>query len=255
MRAVAAHTLACLRRDPAPPMVAGLVLATALIGAFLGKTTLVEGHDSALILAGSGARLALVGGLATLVTTHLDRLRQGRELERLATLPLSPLALMAGLWLGWLPLALALAVLVGGLLLWLGASGPGLAAWTTCLAVEGAVIVALALFSGITLRRGVALAATLCLYAFARLSGLFLAIAHHRAEGAGLAWSEPLLTGLALVVPRLDLFGQSAWLTATESTSALPGPWAALGLLAQGGGAIVLALVLGSWDLRRSVRA
>ncbi|WP_413207179.1 hypothetical protein [Rhodospirillum sp. A1_3_36] len=255
MKGAAAHTLACLRGDPAPVMVAGLVVAAALTGSFLGSTTLVEGRASALILAGSGARLALVGGLATLVTTHLDRLRQGRELERLATLPLSSLNLLAGLWLGWLPLGLVLACLAGGVALWLGASAPGLLIWTGSLAVEAGVVIALALFSGITLRRGVALAATLCLYAFARLSGLFLAVAHHRAEAAGLSWADPLLSGLALVVPRLDQFARSAWLSGLEGGATLPGFWTGLGLLAQGGGAVMLALVLGAWDLKRSVRA
>jgi ABC-2 type transport system permease protein len=247
MKAAAFHTLACLRRDPGPVLGAGVVGAAGALGAFLGGTTLVEGRTSALVLAGSGARLTLVFVLAALVTTHLDRLRQGRELERLVTWPLSPLALVAGLWLGWLPAAALLLLGALAVPLVLGADPGGLLSWAATLAGEALVVVALALFAGVTLRRGVALVATLSLYAFARLSGLFLAVAHQRATTP---LGEGILAVLSPLLPRLDLSARSTWLAAGGG----PDPATALGLAIQGTGAILLVLALAARDLRRSAR-
>ena len=80
------------------------------------------------------------------------------------------------------------------------------------------MIAVAALFFGLTLTSGVVAALT-CLgfYVLARTIGAFAAMARAGAEagadgGAFSALLEPVITALALLLPRLDLLGQGGWL-------------------------------------------
>ncbi|MBK5952473.1 hypothetical protein CCR92_00405, partial [Rhodospirillum rubrum] len=119
MRAAAFHLLACLLGDRGLVVVAAVMAATAGLAAFLGSMTLVEGRESALVLAASTLRLGLALGVIALVGGYLDRLRQSEERDLLLSLPLSRLRLVVGWWLGATTVAVILtavaALIIGAL--------------------------------------------------------------------------------------------------------------------------------------------
>ncbi|MBK1664363.1 hypothetical protein CKO38_05425 [Rhodospirillum rubrum] len=243
MRAAAFHLLACLLGDRGLVAVAAVMAATAGLAAFLGSMTLVEGRESALVLAASTLRLGLALGVIALVGGYLDRLRQSEERDLLLSLPLSRLRLVVGWWLGATTVACVLtavaALIVGAL------GGERVVAWGAGLALEGAVVAAFTVFAGISLGRSLTIGAALVFYAFARLSGLLAAVAATRAATLG-PWGG-VVEAVAGLMPRLDRCVESGWLIAAPGGGLAMAP----GLVLQALGLILVVLSMAAADLAR----
>lgn len=245
MRATLTFILLTALRDRLFAALAVLLIAAAALSLFLGEAALVEKRAAAVAFAGASARLILVLGLLVFVTFHVQRLFESRELEALLARPISRERVVLALWAGFATLAVLLTLAVGGALALLAPSVPGAAAFTLSLGLEGLLVCALALFAALTLERAVvSVLAAAGIYVMGRLAGFFVAIAASRAGSDGpMRWA---LEAIAAVMPRLDLFSQTAWL--------VHGPAAGSGwsvMLLQGAIYLPLLLAAAMLDLRR----
>ena len=252
MSAVLRAILLTNSRDRMLPSLWGLALVVLLVSRALGGAMLVEGHEAALAYGSLSLRLVVVGGMVLTVCFQMRRLQETREIEAMLARPISRAGLVLGLAGGYALLALALAlpvVLALGLLL--GPDGAGLALWGMSLLLEAWIAAGFALFLASSLSNAAASALTaLALYALARLTSSFQDIAQ---AGMGDALAAPATglplrlaaQGLAAVMPRLDLFGQSSWLIYGVDTA-----WGVGTLLIQTGLYLPLLLAATIYDLK-----
>ena len=201
--------------------VAAIVLAllsAVLSAALLGSSAVAEGQALALAFAGEGVRVILVLGLITFISFHVRRLHETREIEAILARPIARWTLVLACFAAYSVIALALAVLATPLLaLLLGAGGLGLAEWQISMMLECLLVVGLALFAAMALESATAaVLVALGFYLLGRSAAVFRAIAD---AGTGALDQDYLNLGaywvteaIALVMPRLDLFGQSRWL-------------------------------------------
>jgi ABC-type transport system involved in multi-copper enzyme maturation permease subunit len=213
----------------------------------------VDCEAASIVLAASAVRALIVLGLVVFVCFHVQRLFESREIEALLARPLRRGQLVLAYWLAGTALAVGrVRVPSAGLAILNPPSLPGLAVWCASLLLESMLVVALALTISLALGSAVAATlATLTMYAFGREIGFVLAITGGEfglsaSGGTAGQWADIIMRGLAVMVPRLDLFGQTEWL--------IYGPAGGIGaywFVAQAVVYIGLLLTLAAYDLRQ----
>lgn len=194
------------------------LLATVLSAALLGSSAVAEGQALALAFAGEGIRLTLVLGLITFISFHMRRLHETREIEAILARPIARSTLVLACFAAYSAIALALALLATPLLvLVLGAGGAGLAEWQISLMLECLLVVGLGLFAATSLESAAAsVLAALGIYVLGRSAAVFRAIADVGTGAVDMDFFNSaahwVTAAIAMVMPRLDLFGQSRWL-------------------------------------------
>jgi len=230
----------------------GLV-AGALIGAFLGGATFMEEREMALAYAGFATRLVLMAGLVLFVCFHVQRGYENREIDLMLSRPVSRLQFVLIYWASFSGVAIFLALLATVVLALAGRPvSEGLALWACSLILEALLVVAIALFFSLTLKSAVGSAmATLAFYLLSRMAGFLLGIAQadwgevtSTALGAAMGYGVYVVS---LVLPRLDLFGQTWWL----NYGVPPDGEGLLQVLAQAAVYVPLLLAATAFDFRR----
>lgn len=236
-------------RDRLLAALVGTLALVLLVASYLDEMALAEGQALKLAYAGAASRLVLVLGLIVFISFHVRRLYETREIETILSRPIGRASFLLG-YAGGLALAALALVLPVGAVLWLAGGDPaGVALWTLSQALECLIVVALGLFCAVILESAVAASlAAFAFYALARLATFFLDIGTKQAAGDPslfgqvLAWT---IKALSLLMPRLDLFGQTGWLVYG------PDPTQALLPLAQAAVYLPLLLAAALVDLRR----
>ena len=237
-------------------MVAAILVAqlAVLSGAeLMASTALMEGRAFGLALAGGGIRAMMVLGLITFVSFHVRRMEETREIEVILTRPISRSLFILAYFAAYGVVATLLA-LCAGFLLGLGFGGfdMGLAEWQVSLILECLIVVALSLFSALSLGSATAsVIASLGFYLLCRLGAYFRAISEHHtgvledsAADRAVHWAIEMISS---VLPRLDLFGQGNWLVHGPDSVA----WGMGTLAGQTVAAVALLLLATIFDLHR----
>jgi len=198
-------------------LMAGLAIAlvgAVLVAGFLGEATFMEEREMALSFAGFSTRLILMTGLILFVCFHVQRSFENREVDLMLSRPISRPQFVLITWAAFSGVAVLMALVAVVLVPLAGWPAPGgLALWAGSLVLESLLVVAVALFFSITLRTAVGSAlATLGFYLLARMTGFLLGVvqAERGTVTSDLLGYAVYLVGL--VLPRLDLFGQTWWL-------------------------------------------
>ena len=221
--------------------VALATLAASLgVGQFIDQMALTESQPIRAAVLGTMLRLAAVFLIASFVITSMVREHNDKGLELLLSLAAPRHCYLLGKWLGFVWAAIALAT-VFALPLVFTADAPRVLAWGLSLALELAVVASASLLCVLTFSHVVSgLAAVGAFYVLARLLSTLQMIG----EGAvapvdSLAFQAGtwFLWAIAALLPRLDLFTRTAWLTGDAAPFA---DLAALGLQA----AVYSALLL-----------
>lgn len=218
MRATFRYVLLTAVRDRFPVAIIVALLAITAVSVLIAASTLFEGSQTGLAYAGEFFRAALVLGLIIFICFHVRRLNETRELEAILSRPVSRSAFVLAYYGAFAMLALPLAVLTAPMLMSaFGAHGAGLAEWVASMILESWIVAALALFCAMALESATA-AVIVCLgfYLLGRSAQFFLAIAKSgygasANEGVNIG-TQSVMTVIASIMPRLDLFGQSRWL-------------------------------------------
>lgn len=240
-------------RDRLFTVIAALCVAIFMATWIVGGAAIVEGEYASLALAAGSLRAVLMLGLMVFVCFHVQALFDSKEIEAILARPLHRSGFVLTYWLaGALPAAALVALVCVGMLILYPPSLAGWAVWSASLLLEALLVVALSLTIALAMNSAVASAVcTMAVYALGREIGFLLAVTSGQfgvgtQAGAAGHSVETMMQTLALVVPRLDLFGQSEWL--------LYGPSAGLGsywFAAQAAVYTALVLAVACVDLRQ----
>jgi ABC-type transport system involved in multi-copper enzyme maturation permease subunit len=199
----------------------GLCLAAFVKQLAITETVAVETAFVAALYRASAVFL-----LAMFIITSQIREAHDKNLDLLFSLPFSRAVFFAGKFVGYALCGLLIAALFS-LPLFAFAPASQVIAWGLSLGFELLLITAASLFFVLALQHAVgAMAALMGFYFLARtMAALQLMGATSLAEAGsmGRQLTNGLLNGLALLLPRLDLFTQTAWLVnATGGMGDLP---------------------------------
>jgi ABC-type transport system involved in multi-copper enzyme maturation permease subunit len=198
-------------------LVITLLLMIALFsatGVFLGSAAVVEQGQFSVVFGAGGLRFLGVMGVILFVCFHMRRAFEHKEVEFLLSRPISRAKFLFSHAAAFVLFAILAALAVTAPLLFAGAPHPsGLAAWGYSIAVEYAVMAVSALFFSMVLSSAAGSAlAVFGFYALCRLIGTLIGIAATPPENLAFAALHRAMDVISIVVPRLDLMGQTSWL-------------------------------------------
>ncbi|HZQ73353.1 MAG TPA: ABC transporter permease [Burkholderiales bacterium] len=202
------------RRGGLPWLAAASLLLSVALAAFLSQVAVTESVALQLAVVGAALRACSVFLIATHVAASTAREISDKGLELMLALPLSRTEHYLGRLAGFAACGVALAV-VFALPLALWAPAVKVLAWGISLAVETALVAAIALFFAMTLGQLVpALAATAGMYVLARnMPTIQLISTGPLAEESQLQVAARwLVDGVAFLLPPVDAMTRTAWL-------------------------------------------
>lgn len=191
--------------------------ASFSLSIFLGGTALVEQQQmTAAYIAGS-SRAILAIGTILFVCLNVSRAFENKEVEFIISKSISREKFILGYLLGFfcaislifIPLLLAILAVTKASLL-------GLLIWSASLLTELIIIITFSLLASLILKNSFSsIMASFAFYIISRLMGMFVMAIHlpqdfTEAKNHGLNASLKFLSAL---FPRLDLFGQSEWIS------------------------------------------
>jgi len=235
------------RRDKLFAALFGLLAVAIAAAAFLGGGAVTEQAEMTAVYVAGAARTILVLGLVVFVAFHIERLYDTREIEVILSRAYSREGFVASCWLGLAVVSLLLLAPVAAVVVTFSPSAIGAAYWSATVFAEYMVVLAFALFCALTMERAIpTIFATLGFYALARLSSFFLGMALHGKQGGINQVANPIYETIALLLPRLDLAGQTQWLVYGQIDNAVLGM-----IFVQAAVYSMLLLCAAMFDLRR----
>lgn len=208
------YILTAARRDKLMITLVLMIALGAALSVFLGGATVVEGGQFSAVFAAGGLRVLGVMGIVLFTCFYMRRAFEHKEVEFLLSRPISRMTFLFSHAAAFILLALATALLVALPLALAGTPNvAGLGAWALSVAVEYAIMAVAALFFSMVLSSAAGSAlATLGLYVLSRLVGTLLGIAAIPSPSILMAALGKVLEAISVIVPRLDLMGQTSWL-------------------------------------------
>ncbi len=218
MRTVIRYVLITALRDRLfIGVLATIILATG-ISAALAATSMIEVQEMTLSFSAAVSRVILMLGLVVFVAFHIRHAFDNREIDVLLSRPISRPMLVLSYWMAFSAVATVVTILTVLVVLAIGVLDTvGFAVWAGSLLLEAWLIVAFTLFGALILKSGVMVVLTsLGFYALSRMMGFFLATMGGRTLFESVEWNSyarHLVDALAVLVPRLDFFAKSRWLS------------------------------------------
>lgn len=191
-----------------------MILVGGSVSVFLGSSSVAEGAAFALVFGGGGLRMLGVLGLVLFACFYVRRAFEHKEVEFLLSRPISRASFLFSHMLAFMLLAIVVAFAVTVTVMVIGDPHPaGLMIWGLSLMIEYAIMVTAALFFAMVLPSAAG-AAMACfgLYILARMMGTLLGIADTPNEYQFIQALGYVLKVISVIVPRLDLMGQTSWL-------------------------------------------
>lgn len=267
-RPLVGYILTAAMRDRLMIMLLGMIVLGACLGIFLGSASITEQESFATVFGAGGLRFLGVIGIVLFCCFYMRRAFDTKEVEFLLSRPLSRMTFLFSHAGAFVLLAVMVAVAVILAVVLPGAPNmSGAVAWGLSIVCEYAIMAVAALFFSIVLSSAAGSAlATLGLYVLARLIGMLIGISRLPPDNMVFAVLNNVMELVSVIVPRLDLMGQTSWLVyGVEGSSAVAthesllgyAPWmiahAGLGgfLALQGVLFIALLLAASAYDFSR----
>ncbi len=193
------------------------LIAAFSLSIFLGSTALVEQQQmTAAYIAGS-SRAILAIGMILFVCLNVSRAFENKEVEFIISKAISREKFVLGYLLGFLISAFLIFIpLIAAILLVTKADKFGLLIWSATILSELLIIISFSLLASLILKNPFsAIMASFGFYIISRLMGVFVMainLPKNIAEAQGHLLGSSLKF-LSALFPRLDLFGQSSWLS------------------------------------------
>ncbi len=208
------YILTAALRDKLMMTLALMIAMGGVVAVFTGSASVTEGDSFALVFGSGGLRFLGVTGVILFCCFYVRRSFENKEVEFLLSRPISrPCFLFShaaafSILSFFIALAIVLVVSVVG-----RPDMGGLAVWGASLAVEFAMMSVAALFFSMVLSSAAGSAlATLGFYALARMIGTLLGIMDVAPVNWFFAVIGSLMKLISIIVPRLDMMGQTTWL-------------------------------------------
>lgn len=208
------YVLTAALRDKLVITLVGMILMGASLGVFLGSATITEGDSFAAVFGSGGLRFLGVVGIVLFVSFYMRRSFETKEVEFLLSRPISRMAFLISHALAFILISFAVTALILAAVYLTGRPHMGgFLVWGLSIAAEGAIMATAALFFSMVLSSAAGSAlATLGLYVLARLMGTLLGISKVPPENILFAVLNNVMELVSIVIPRLDLMGQTSWL-------------------------------------------
>lgn len=203
-------------------LVAFILVAATLLVWFLGQITITETSQIQIVSAAGFLRVAAVFIVAILIIFSQARETADKATDLLLSLPIPRINYYLGKVLGYLSIAWICAA-CASLFLYLLGSSEHLWLWFFSLGCELSIVVTVSLFFSLTIfHPGFALTCITAFYLLARSINVFQMIGNSALEQT---YQNEIMSGLlnfiSFVLPRLDLFTQSAWLVSSSQVYSL----------------------------------
>ncbi len=223
--AIARYTLLEALRTRLPVLVLITLLVLLATSFFIETISITEGARFQAGFYAASMRLASVFIAALYLLVSVTREFNDKGLDVLLALDLPRSHYVLGKLAGFLAIAVLIAAAASLPLAWL-ATPPAVLQWTASLAAELAIVVAFALFCVVTFNQLTAAASfVLAFYVLGRTLTAIRLMSAHPLSGAD-AFSHQVIQfmvdALALVMPALDAWTQTAWLVNQQA------PWSAM---------------------------
>ncbi len=196
------------------------VFCAVAIAFFLGSTALTEQNQMTLAYAAGAARMTVIVGLVLFICFHVRRSFENKEIELILSRPISRPVFVLSYWAGFAVLTVLLALPVI-LIIWMFTHPDmiGLLYWGGSLVLEGMLISAFALVASLIVQSAVvSVLASGGFYLLSRMMGFFMLLVAKPIALPTEAGTEGsiimgwLIKAIAITLPRLDLYGKTAWL-------------------------------------------
>jgi hypothetical protein len=247
MRAIIRFVFLTALRDRLFSGLAGMVLAIFAVSLFLGNAALTEQAQAGLVYAAGTARVIVILGLAVFIAFQTQRLFESREIEAILSRSISRGAFVVSYWLGFAAISVLLVAALAVVLTLIYGVHSAILLWCVSLLIECLLVLSFTQFTALTLERATTtIFVTFSFYGLTRLIGFFLGIRDATPSIGANRFVNPMIDGLAYVLPRVDLMTQTKWLVyGFDATDFVP--------LVLGQAAIFIALILSAsaFDLRQ----
>ena len=228
IRAIARYTLLEALRTRLPLLLAVALALVLALGFFVSELAVIESQRMRVSFYAAGARFAAVFIVSAHVLGSITREFNDKGIDALLALDLPRPHYILGKLGGFFAMAAAVAAITC-LPLVLQSSLPAVLQWGIALALELAVVAAFSLFCIIAFGQFIPAAAlVLAFYLLARSLTAIQLISAHPLSGADTlshTVGRWMVDGLAVVMPALDRWPQTAWLIDA------PAPWQAFAVL------------------------
>lgn len=213
-RPLVTYVLTAAMRDRLLGTLLLMIAAGAGLGVFLGSAAVTEQESFSTVFGAGGLRFLGITGVILFICFYMRRAFDSKEVEFMLSRPISRLRYLFSHAFAFILLSSLIALAVTLVLLLTGKPNlAGLVAWCLSVIGEYAVIAVAALFFSIVLSSAAGSAlATLGLYALSRMIGILIGITHQPAENLLFAVLNNVVDLVSIVIPRLDLMGQTSWL-------------------------------------------
>jgi len=202
-------------------LLVGVLFATA-ISATLGGTAFLEEKEMTITFAAGASRIIMMIGLIVFVCFHIRNAFDTKEIDVILSRPISRTNLVIAYWLGFSFVAFLLTLPIIAIVAFIKPlDWAGFFGWSVSLMLETFLIVALALFSAFTLRSAVtSVLACMGFYVLSRMMAFFIAtVESPMFNDVKFIVLKYALIGISAIVPRLDFFAKTEWLSYGFTTS------------------------------------
>lgn len=191
-----------------------MILLGAGVSVFLGASGMTEQESFSVVFGAGGLRFLGVLGIVLFVCFYMRRAFDTKEVEFLLSRPISRMTFLLSHALAFKVIALAVAAAVSIAVFFMGKpNAEGLVVWTLSIGIENIIMATAALFFSMVLSSAAGSAlATLGFYVLCRLIGMLLGIAAQPPDNMIFALLNNLMDLISVIVPRLDIMGQTSWL-------------------------------------------
>lgn len=215
-RPLVTYVLMAALRDRLVISLLVLVAVGASLAVFIGSSAVVEKSFFAVVFTAAGLRFAGVAGLVLFVVFYMRRAFDTKDVEFLLARPLSRISFLLSHALAFSLLAVFVAGLIISVVAFLspqGGVGGALLLWGASLIAEFVIMANAALFFSMVLSSAVGgVLASGGLYILARLMGEILGVLGTAQPLPFYSFLSYVMKMVSLIVPRLDLMGQTSWL-------------------------------------------
>jgi len=208
------YVLMAALRDKLMVTLVLMILMSAAVAVFMGAASVTEGGSFALVFGAGGLRFLGVMGVVLFCCFYVRRSFENKEVEFLLSRPISRLSFLFSHALAFSILSFFVALVIVMAVSVIGKpSYEGLALWGASIAAEFSIMAVAALFFSMVLSSasGSALA-TLGVYALSRMAGTLMGIMDTTPENWVFAILGNLMKLISIMIPRLDMMGQTTWL-------------------------------------------
>jgi len=187
------------------------------IAIFLGSTSFIEQQQTTAAYIAGSSRAILAIGMILFVCLSVGRSFENKEVEFIISKAISREQFILGYLLGFVLSALLIFIpLIIAILIVTNANKIGLLIWSASLLVELIIVISFSLLASLILKNSFSsIMASFAFYIISRLMGVFV-MAINLPQNLTEAKNHSLHAGLkflSALFPRLDLFGQSQWIS------------------------------------------